>query len=150
MVVQTGPAQLPLRPLATHESPWAPDAVACAMNARLDARLVPSETAPGGLRVDYAHVVVLDNFLGEELACSQVLKHCCSAVSWTQILPVGRPHVSMNAGAGYCKEGCVGQDALEMAVWQLSATAYEGSDPKHARMQLGCLNSPLFVHLGMG
>lgn len=65
MEVQTGPAQLPLRPLATHESPWAPDAVACALNARLDARLVPSEATPDGLRVDYAHVVVLDNFLGE-------------------------------------------------------------------------------------
>ena len=69
MGLQTGPAQLPLQPLATHESPWTPDAVACALNARLDARLVPSEAAPDGLRVDYAHVVVLDNFIGEESAC---------------------------------------------------------------------------------
>ena len=78
---QTGPAQLPLRPLATHESSWTPDAVACALNARLDARLVPSEAAPGGLRVDYAHVVVLDNFLGEGLVCSSTLGMlllCCA------------------------------------------------------------------------
>ncbi len=51
-----------LSEITTHESEWLPDSVQITLNARLDARLVPHGS---GLRLDYSHVVVLDNFIGE-------------------------------------------------------------------------------------
>ena len=48
--------------LRTHDTAWTPDQVQVTLNARCDARIVPSPASPQGARVDYAHVVVLDNF----------------------------------------------------------------------------------------
>ena len=53
---------LSLTPVKIHESKWDPDTAQVTLNARLDARLVPQGSA---MRLDYSHVVVLDNFFGE-------------------------------------------------------------------------------------
>ena len=45
-----------------HESEWDPASLQVTLNARLDARLIPHNNA---MRLDYGHVVVLDNFIGE-------------------------------------------------------------------------------------
>ncbi|KAK9804412.1 hypothetical protein WJX72_011538 [[Myrmecia] bisecta] len=57
---------LKLRALQTHETGWDPASVKVAINARLDARIVPSAASPDGARLDYAHIVVLDDFFGED------------------------------------------------------------------------------------
>lgn len=61
-----------LRHLEVHRTCWDPASVRVAMNVRLDARLVPCRaggpgqgTGAGSLRVDYGHMVVLDDFFGE-------------------------------------------------------------------------------------
>ena len=51
-----------LSPVKTHESTWDPSTAQVTLNARLDARLVPQGSA---MRLDYSHVVVLDDFIGE-------------------------------------------------------------------------------------
>jgi hypothetical protein len=61
------------RPIETHETRWDPASVRVTLNVRLDARLVPRRALAGeaggdrggGLRVDYGHLVVLDDFFGE-------------------------------------------------------------------------------------
>ena len=53
---------LSLKEISTHESDWDPALLQVTLNARLDARLVPHGSA---MRLDYGHVVVLDNFIGE-------------------------------------------------------------------------------------
>ncbi|DBB12125.1 TPA: hypothetical protein ACH3X3_006236 [Trebouxia sp. C0006] len=53
---------LSLKEISTHESDWDPASLRVTLNARLDARLVPHGSA---MRLDYGHVVVLDNFIGE-------------------------------------------------------------------------------------
>ena len=52
-------------PLATAPSSWSPASAKITLNARLDARIVPSAASPHGVRVDYSHVVVLDSFCEE-------------------------------------------------------------------------------------
>ncbi|KAL6749804.1 hypothetical protein V8C86DRAFT_2833540 [Haematococcus lacustris] len=52
-----------LQPIEVHPTSWDPDRVTITLNVRLDACFVPSRD--GGLRLDMAHVVVLDNFLDE-------------------------------------------------------------------------------------
>lgn len=53
---------LSLSRVQTHESSWDPNTAQVTLNARLDARLVPHGD---GMRLDYGHVVVLDDFIGE-------------------------------------------------------------------------------------
>lgn len=53
---------LSLSQVKTHESSWDPDTAQVTLNTRLDARLVPHGS---GMRLDYGHVVVLDNFIDE-------------------------------------------------------------------------------------
>lgn len=53
---------LSLKHISTHESDWDPESLRVTLNARLDARLVPHGSA---MRLDYGHVVVLDDFIGE-------------------------------------------------------------------------------------
>ena len=53
---------LSLSQVETHESSWDPITAQVTLNARLDARLVP---CGNGMRLDYGHVVVLDNFIDE-------------------------------------------------------------------------------------
>ena len=71
------PPKLPLRALCmpaaavrfqqlhTHATAWDPETVQITVNARLDARIVPSPSCQAGARVDYAHVAVLDDFFEE-------------------------------------------------------------------------------------
>ncbi len=56
--------QLDLTPLETHETSWQPSHARLTLNVTLDAMIVPS--ASGAARVDTAHLVVLDDFIGEE------------------------------------------------------------------------------------
>ncbi|KAL0019156.1 hypothetical protein WJX79_000724 [Trebouxia sp. C0005] len=51
---------LSLKEISTHESDWEPESLQVTLNAKLDARLVPHGSA---MRLDYGHVVVLDNFI---------------------------------------------------------------------------------------
>lgn len=51
-----------LTPVKTHETTWDPIVAHITLNARLDARLVPHGS---GMRLDYGHIVVLDNFIDE-------------------------------------------------------------------------------------
>lgn len=53
---------LSLSQVQTHESSWDPNTAQVTLNTRLDARLVPHGS---GMRLDYGHVVVLDNFIDE-------------------------------------------------------------------------------------
>ena len=53
---------LSLSQVKTHESSWDPSTAQVILNARLDARLVPHGS---GMRLDYGHLVVLDNFIDE-------------------------------------------------------------------------------------
>jgi hypothetical protein len=53
---------LSLKEISTHESDWDPESLRVSLNARLDAKLVPHGSA---MRLDYGHVVVLDEFIGE-------------------------------------------------------------------------------------
>lgn len=53
---------LSLSQVETHESSWDPIIAQVTLNARLDARLVPHGN---GMRLDYGHIVVLDNFIEE-------------------------------------------------------------------------------------
>lgn len=57
-----------LTPLLLQVQPttWDPSSVQVAMNQTLEACFVPSCTTPPRSRVDRAHLVVLDNFFGEE------------------------------------------------------------------------------------
>lgn len=52
--------------IQTHSSDWSPDTVQVTLNARIDARLVPCAAPQQGLRLSYGHIVVLDNFVGED------------------------------------------------------------------------------------
>lgn len=56
---------LPWRFVETHETEWDASGVAPTLNMRLDGRIVPSATLPGGARVSFSHLLVLDNFIGE-------------------------------------------------------------------------------------
>ncbi|BDA51114.1 hypothetical protein COCOBI_17-3340 [Coccomyxa sp. Obi] len=58
-------ASVPFTLLKTHATEWTPNGLQPTLNVRVDARLVPSPESPDGMRLDYAHVVVLDNFFGE-------------------------------------------------------------------------------------
>ena len=51
--------------IQTHSSDWSPDTVQVTLNIRVDARLVPCAPPQQGLRLSYGHIVVLDNFIGE-------------------------------------------------------------------------------------
>lgn len=51
--------------VATHETDWQPSCVKVALNCTLEAALVPSDASPGGMRLDYGHVVVLDDFVDD-------------------------------------------------------------------------------------
>lgn len=53
------------RPLVGHESVWDPESVRVTLNLCMDGRIVPSKASQGGCRVDYCHMVVLDDFIGE-------------------------------------------------------------------------------------
>lgn len=53
---------LSLSHVKTHESSWDPNSAQVTLNTRLDARLVPHGS---GMRLDYGHIVVLDNFIEE-------------------------------------------------------------------------------------
>ena len=68
---------LSLTPVKTHDSKWDPDTAQVTLNARLDARLVPQGSA---MRLDYSHVVVLDNFFGEPER--QALLNLLTAPGW--------------------------------------------------------------------
>lgn len=48
--------------ISMHMSDWNPETVQVTLNARIDAKLVPHGST---MRLDYSHVVVLDNFIGE-------------------------------------------------------------------------------------
>eukprot|EP00884_Botryococcus_braunii_P000585 jgi/Botrbrau1/10527/Bobra.7_1s0008.1 len=60
------------RPIEVHETDWEAASVRVTLNVRMDARFVPCRHASregagnAALRVDYGHVVVLDDFFGEE------------------------------------------------------------------------------------
>ncbi|KAG1663704.1 hypothetical protein FOA52_013272 [Chlamydomonas sp. UWO 241] len=58
------PPGVVLPPLATHGSEWAQQQAEVTLNVTLDAAFVPSESQ--GTRLDFAHVVVLDNFVSDE------------------------------------------------------------------------------------
>ena len=64
-------------PVKTHATAWAPAAVRVALNATLDGCLVPS-AAEGGLRVDCAHVCVLDGLAGAGVCDSIRARLLCS------------------------------------------------------------------------
>lgn len=53
---------LSLSQVKTHDSSWDPVTAQVTLNARIDARLVPRGN---GMRLDYGHIVVLDNFIDE-------------------------------------------------------------------------------------
>ena len=55
-----------LQLIQTHNSLWDPAKAQVTLNARCDARIVPSAAAAEGARVDYAHVAVIDALFGEE------------------------------------------------------------------------------------
>ncbi|GIL61332.1 hypothetical protein Vafri_15808 [Volvox africanus] len=57
------PNPLGLRPIATHATTWRPTDSKVTLNVTFDACIVPDTT--GTARVDKAHLVVLDNFIGE-------------------------------------------------------------------------------------
>lgn len=56
--------QLELKPLETHDTSWQPSQARVTINVTLDAMIVPG--ASGAARVDTAHLIVLDNFIGEK------------------------------------------------------------------------------------
>ncbi len=53
-------------PLATHATAWDPSSVAVTLNVTLDACIVPCVSSCGESCADTAHVVVLDDFFGED------------------------------------------------------------------------------------
>eukprot|EP00798_Chlamydomonas_sp_ICE-L_P018809 gene18810-25354_t len=52
-------------PISSHPSAWDPQSARVVQNITLDAAFVPSDADPG-TRLDYAHLAVLDDFLGAE------------------------------------------------------------------------------------
>ncbi|GLI65809.1 hypothetical protein VaNZ11_009432 [Volvox africanus] len=62
-VPSASPNPLNLRPIATHATSWRPTDSRVTLNVTFDACIVPDAT--GAARVDKAHLVVLDNFIGE-------------------------------------------------------------------------------------
>jgi len=50
--------------LSTHPTDWLPSSLKVPLNLSLDACFVPSAASGGGLRLDQAHVVVLDGLIG--------------------------------------------------------------------------------------
>lgn len=62
-------ASISYAPITTAPTSWDPAQAKITLNARLDARIVPSPASPHAVRVDYSHVVVLDGFLGEAQRC---------------------------------------------------------------------------------
>ena len=55
---------LPLRYLRVHDTTWQPGDAKPTLNVRLDGRIVQS--AAGGARIAYSHIVVLDDFIDEQ------------------------------------------------------------------------------------
>lgn len=54
---------LNLQPITTHPTSWRPSSARVTLNISLDACIVPD--ASGDARVDKAHLIVLDDFIGE-------------------------------------------------------------------------------------
>ena len=55
-----------LTPVQTHDTAWSPGDATVALNLTLDACIVPTSCDPAcPARVDCAHLVVLDDFIGE-------------------------------------------------------------------------------------
>ena len=63
-------------PVRTHATAWTPAALRVVLNATLDGCLVPSP-AEGGMRVDCAHVCVLDG-LADASVCDSIRQRLCS------------------------------------------------------------------------
>jgi probable phosphoglycerate mutase len=56
---------LPFLLLASRPTTWDPASVRVHMNLRMDGCIVPSQADPGGARLAYSHVVVLDGFVDD-------------------------------------------------------------------------------------
>ena len=63
-------------PVQTHATTWTPASVRVALNLTLDGCIVPS-AAEGGVRVDTAHVAVLDGLADDEV-CASIRERLCS------------------------------------------------------------------------
>ncbi|KAK9806407.1 hypothetical protein WJX73_002680 [Symbiochloris irregularis] len=61
----TRPSQDFFDPVSTQHTTWQPAQAQVTVNARCDARIVPSAASPEGARVAYSHVAVLDDFIDE-------------------------------------------------------------------------------------
>lgn len=108
--------------IQTHSSEWSPDNIAVALNARLDARLVPCTTPKEGMRLSYSHVVVLDNFIGEEER--EQLLSMLTKPDWdhSQGPPTDKWERETADGAGLPKTWGLGQQVLsDLAACQLPA-----------------------------
>mmetsp|Transcript_2194 Transcript_2194/g.6499 ORF Transcript_2194/g.6499 Transcript_2194/m.6499 type:complete len:428 (-) Transcript_2194:172-1455(-) len=107
-----GGPTLRLRAVATHPTAWQPSSARLVLNVVMDAAIVEAPP-PVGARVSYSHVVVLDDFIGEDERVE--LLEAVTAPGWDHTAgpPTGKWERSTCDGAGLPPTWGLKADVLE-------------------------------------
>ena len=114
-----GMAGVAFKLLSTHQTDWQASEAKVTLSARCDARIVPSSSSPGGARVAYSHIAVLDGFFDEPTRL-QLLEQLTEA-GWDHAQVIGRFSFAFNvlhlelAAAGRGGQSCKALQLSEAA-----------------------------------